>query len=287
MIKVSAPVRIDISAGWSDSDPYRRDYGSYVLNAAINLRVSAKLEEGRLTGSVEGVPNSSGLGTSAAIRTALILTQNKELYCDKDDLIRRVWVYENRVINQRAGTQDEAAAVYGGVNLWRFGNGEGEKVSISRTPVPREKADNLENKLVLVDTRESCLSSNIHKLVFGAGNYEKNIPRLDRMKIIAVKMVGKINDVYEMARLINETWGLQRELHDSIESEKMRVLQKELKGYYDACRAVGSGGKGCMIFYSVDKERLTDGLKKLEQKLDIKTIEFKFDYEGVILDYHS
>ena len=43
MIKVTAPVRIDISAGWSDAAPFQQDFGGAVLNAAINLRVSSVL----------------------------------------------------------------------------------------------------------------------------------------------------------------------------------------------------------------------------------------------------
>ena len=41
-IKVSAPIRIDFS-GWADSPPFVDDYGGFILNAAINYRVSTSI----------------------------------------------------------------------------------------------------------------------------------------------------------------------------------------------------------------------------------------------------
>ena len=183
-IKVSAPVRIDISGGWPDSDPYRKDFGGAVLNIAISPRVSAEFQGINLVNSLGEVPPSSGLGTSAALRSCYLAAANPKLAEDKIDLIRRVHMFENQVLGQRAGFQDEAAAIYGGGNYWEFGtNG-----SIRRFEISREELETLESRIVLINTGASHLSANIHDLVFGPGNYERNIPTLDRMKEIAKEM---------------------------------------------------------------------------------------------------
>ena len=138
-MKVNAPVRIDISAGWPDSDPYRKDFGGAVLNAAINLRVKAEFDRKLVTGLGEA-EDYNGLGASGAVDAAWLVTKNPTLITDKLDLIRSVWQLQNKIIRQRGGLQDQAAAVYGGVNLWEFGSGPGEECSIKRTPISPKKA---------------------------------------------------------------------------------------------------------------------------------------------------
>lgn len=281
MKKITAPVRIDISGGWPDSDPYRKDFGGAVLNAAINHRVSAQLDAPNLTTSLNDVPKSSGLGTSGALRAAYIVASNNSLIRDKLDLIRRVHRFENEVLNQRAGLQDEAAAIFGGVNYWEFGHNG----AIRRFPISREKAQHLEDHLVLIYLGEDHLSSDIHNLVFGPENYGANIPLLDRMKEIAELMKNNLADFYKMTSLISETWDLQRELHSSIETESMRTLQAGLKQYYSACRATGAGGGGCMIFYAKDKKALANAAAKLQKDIPhMKVLPFQFDYEGIRME---
>jgi D-glycero-alpha-D-manno-heptose-7-phosphate kinase len=281
MKKVTAPVRIDLSGGWPDSDPYRKDFGGAVLNAAINHRVSAQLEAPNLTTSLGDVPRSSGLGTSGALRATYLVASNDSLIYDRMDLIQRVHRFENEIIGQRAGFQDEAAAIYGGINYWEFG----QNGSIRRYEIPREQAQHLENHLVLVYIGEDHLSSNIHNLVFGPENYETNIPKLDRMKEIAKLMTSRLSDFHPMACLINETWDIQRTLHSSIETETMRELHSKLKSHYSACRATGAGGGGCMIFYTENKAKLMDAVIELQKEIPkIKPIPFNFDYEGIKIE---
>jgi len=270
-MKVTAPVRIDISGGWPDSDPYRREYGGTVLNAAIDLRISAKFEGHNLITSLEQVPEASGLGTSGALRAAYICASNLDFLNREGDfkyeLIRKVHGFENEVLEQRAGFQDQAAAIFGGVNVWFFM----PSGAITHVPVERERAQHLQDRLTIVYTGESHLSANIHELVFGEGNYERNIPTLNRMQELCRNMHSYMTEEKIMARLINETWDLQRGLHDSIETDRMRSLQKQLEGKYLACRATGAGGGGCMIFYHHP-----------DVVIDVPgKIPFKFDYEGI------
>src|SRR3989344_8140939 len=162
MIKVTAPVRIDISAGWRDSEPFRSDFGGAVLNAAINLRVSGTLDKNKLTTSLEKVPAASGLGTSGALRTAYLVVANPNLADDKMELVKRVNIFENAIVGQRAGFQDQCAAIFGGVNYWEF-HKDG---AIHRERIPESKAMNLFDRLVLVYTGDRHLSSDVHHDVF-------------------------------------------------------------------------------------------------------------------------
>ncbi len=279
-LKVTAPIRIDISAGWPDSDPYRKDFGGNVLNAAINIPVTCtnfKTDKGT-------AESFSGLGSSGAVRTCYLVASNPQLLEDKPELIRRVWIFENRAIGHRAGLQDQAAAIYGGVNLWQFGSGEGEKVPIRRTKISKSDSQHLYERLLLISVGRSSISPNIHDLVFGQGNYERNIPVLDRMSQIANQMHERLTDESSMIGLINETWKLQKSLHESIENPNTQVLERALSknfaGKY-ALRETGSGG--CALVYASPEIRreILSFLPQAGLPKEIKVIPFKFDYEGI------
>jgi D-glycero-alpha-D-manno-heptose-7-phosphate kinase len=282
MIKVTAPVRIDISAGWSDADPFRGDFGGAVLNAAIDLRVLAFLSGKNLVSSLGGVPGHSGLGTSGAIRTVYIVAANPLLIRDKKELVRRVHVFENAIVGQRAGFQDQAAAIYGGVNYWEFWR-DG---SIHRVPISRGKAKHLYDRLILVYTGDRHQSANVHEKVFNQRQYMKKIPIIDRMKDIAKDMSKHIANEKAMTDLINETWLLQKSLYKGIETPMMTRLQMVCRDCYLAARATGAGGGGCMLFYL--KPEMRNGLIRqfnaIKRKYpNVKVLPFKFDYKGIVL----
>lgn len=279
MIKVTAPVRIDISAGWSDADPFRNEFGGAVLNAAINLRVAATLHDGKLISSLEKVPGNSGLGTSGALRSVYLVAANPCLIKNKIELIKRVHVFENAIVGQRAGFQDQAAAIFGGVNFWEFKKDD----SIHRVPISKSDVKHLHDRLVLVFTG-GHMSASVHEKVFEGRGYMKHIPVMDRMKVVARKMVKHIGNEKTMASLLRETWELQKALHPSMESPTMRLIQKECEGLYLAARATGAGGGGCMLFYTSpqDKKKLIAKINQISRKVpELKILSFEFDYNGI------
>lgn len=282
MLKITAPVRIDISAGWSDADPFRSEFGGAVLNAAINLRVKATLEHGKLTTSLEGIPGHSGLGTSGALRAVYLAAANPSLLKNKMELVKRVHTFENAIVGQRAGFQDQAAAVFGGVNYWEFRKDN----SIHEIKIPLGKAQNLYNHLILVFTGEGHLSADVHEKVFESRRYIKFIPEINRMKILAAEMTRNIANEKKMTLLIKETWTLQKCLHKAMETSLMQKIQKKCNGHFLAVRATGAGGGGCLLFYTKPewKPLLIEKINLLKKEIPkIKVLPFKFDYNGIEL----
>jgi len=261
-MNLTAPVRIDIGAGWPDSDPYRNQYGGYVLNAAINVRCSASLN-GDLVVSPENVPSQSGLGTSGCLRALELAVSNPQLLEDKTELIKKVHQFENQICGNRAGFQDQAAAIFGGSNLWYFG----PKGEITRTPV---NLTGLEDHLVLVYTG-SHNSGDMHRLAFSNPDYRELI---HEMSLINQEMA---RDPKKIPDLIRRTWKLQRRLHPSIETPLMKTLQEEVGDLAYSCRAVGAGGGGCMIFYTDKKFQVEERARSL----GFRVIDFKFEKEGI------
>jgi len=283
MLRVTCPVRIDISAGWSDAKPFVNEFGGAVLNAAISHRVSATLKDGKLINSLEKIPGHSGLGTSGALRTAYLVAANPKLITNKMELIKRVHSFENAIVGQRAGYQDQAAAVFGGVNYWEFRkNG-----SIHREPLTKNQVKHLHERLVLVFTGEGHISASVHEKVFEGRRFIKFIPEIDRMRSIALLMKKNIDNEKKMAVLINETWSLQKKLHEQMETPAMKKILDYCKRNYLAARATGAGGGGCLLFYTRPEWRnsLIKEIKQLEKQLkNLKLIEFEFDFEGIKLE---
>jgi len=283
MIKVTAPVRIDISAGWSDAAPFVNEFGGAVLNAAINYRVSATLKDGKLINSLEEVPGHSGLGTSGALRTAYLIAANPILIKNKIELVKRVHTFENAIVGQRAGYQDQAAAIFGGINYWEFKKNGG----IHRVPIQKSETKHLHKRLVLVFTGEGHISASVHEKVFEGRRFIKFIPQIDRMRVIARIMMKSIGNEKKMADLIKETWELQKQLHSQMETDSMRKIQDFCKDCYLAVRATGAGGGGCLLFYTKPeyKPELIKKIKQLEKKIaNIKVLPFEFDYKGIELE---
>ena len=271
-IIVSAPARIDLSSGWPDSPPYRDDFGGSVLNVAINKRVKVTFDKarGRFTIDDDEVLDCHGLGASGARDSAELVAREKRNLDDRFKLVKNVWDLQNVNVGHRGGCQDQAAAIFGGGNLWYFGPGKIENMEILRTEIPRKFLEPLEKRLVLVNTGEPHFSSNVHDSVFGGENYSRNIPALKRMSKIAVEMSGCLTDDDKIGRLISESWELQKALHLSIETDAMRELQEKYKGKYLACKALGAGGGGFFMFYTTKPKEFSD-----------VAVPFKFDYQGI------
>ncbi len=283
MLRVTCPVRIDISAGWSDAAPFVNEFGGAVLNAAISRRVSATLIDGKLINSLDEVPGHSGLGTSGALRTAYLVAANPNLINNKIELIKRVHTFENAIVGQRAGYQDQSAAIFGGVNYWEFRkNG-----SIRRKPLTPKEVKHLQDRLVLVFTGKGHISASVHEQVFEGRRFIKFIPQIDRMRVIAGLMKRYIKNEKKMAELINETWDLQKKLHPLMETPTMRKILDHCKRNYLAARATGAGGGGCMIFYTRPewKAELIKEIRELESQINnLEVLDFEFDFVGIELE---
>jgi|GEM_PF-1513815 len=287
-IKVTAPVRW-VAGGWPDSPPFRDEYGGCVLNAAINRRVSATLNDFDLTTSLNGLPKNCGLGTSATLRTCFLVASNPALLQGnskkKIELAKRVWVFENESIGQRGGIQDQIAAIFGGVNLISLGRGNIREMKIKVTGIPKGKAQHLEQRLVLIYTGKAHLSHDMHSAVFGSENYNSNIPKFQDMSRLFQQMAERINHEKMMAEYFNEMWDLQKSLHNSIETPAMRKLQSALQGSYLAFGVPGAGGGGCCWFYVHDRQDFFKAWERTKEKFPgCCYFPFKFEYKGVRIE---
>ncbi|RMD67655.1 hypothetical protein D6817_00880 [Candidatus Pacearchaeota archaeon] len=285
MIEVSVPVRIDISPGWTDAEPFCSSFGGAVLNAAISLRAKVVLAGNKLISSLEKIPSESGLGTSGAVRAAYLVAVAPSLARNKTELIKKVHEFENKILEEHAGLQDQAAAIFGGVNFWRFSSRK-----IERKPLAKRVADELEGRIALLYTGEKHLSYNVHKKVYSSRNYARALPKLKKLKKISERMFSSINkqnpNWESFAELMNLAWSVEKTLYNGIETQRMRKLRARLGELFLSARATGAGGGGSMIFFTTKEKlpKLKQALKKESKQMPNSClINFRFDHKGMIV----
>ena len=75
---VQVPLRVDLSGGWTDVNPYCTDFGGEVVNFTINKYVKAKIDNSGKIHYQFDVPAGSGLGASGSLNVARIALMKKE-----------------------------------------------------------------------------------------------------------------------------------------------------------------------------------------------------------------
>ncbi len=271
-IKVRAPARIDFAGGTTDIEPFASKMGGAVLNAAINRYVSGKLV--RTNNSVlldysGSFPTGSGLGTSGAMNLVWLALISK--IKDKKELAETVYRME-QAMGLTGGKQDQYAAAFGGINLLEFKN---KKVKVTHLNLKKKTLDKLEKNLTLVYTGKSHLSQNTNKAMID--NLTKNKKYFVNLRNIAREMKNALfnDNLYKFAELMNQETENRSKLHKSIINKTIKSFIKIGKenGALGA-KVCGSGGGGCVLFFSEKPEKLKKVFKN-------NVIDFKFDFTGL------
>ena len=278
--KVSAPLRVDLSASWTDCSPYRDTYGGTVLNAAITLRAATTINNNTFTCSLSGIPNSSGLGSSAAVRTTFLAASNFTGFnsLTLSEKIQRVYKLENEIIGHRAGMQDQAAAIKGGVNLWEFSKNGTTACEV----ISKKDSRHLQDRLILVYTAEKH-STDVLDEAFSKTTYNQKLKYYDRAKEVTRLMYENVGNEKKMADLVAETRALMKNMYSGIETELMLKIDKHLFGEFYSWKAPGAGG--CMLFYVKPENYFVEKFNHIKQKCiipcEVKIIPVVFDFEGL------
>ena len=106
---VMVPVRVDLSGGWTDVNPYCTDFGGEVVNFTINKFVKANIN---LSGEVSynfDIPIGSGLGTSGSVNVARIALLRKSENLSLSEIAEAAYQAEIKSGN-KCGRQDQCGS---------------------------------------------------------------------------------------------------------------------------------------------------------------------------------
>jgi D-glycero-alpha-D-manno-heptose-7-phosphate kinase len=190
---------------------------------------------------VGDVPASTGLGGSSAFAVGLLnaLHAYRGDHVSAGQLAEEASTVEIDVLGEPIGKQDQYAAAFGGLNLFRFKPDGGVTVEHQQAPVGT--LGELFRSILLFWTGHQRDASGV--LAEQRANTETKLLHLRRMREQASELHAALRsgtiDVAGIGRMLDEGWRLKRQLAS-------RITNSQIDHWYEAALAAGAaGGKLC------------------------------------------
>ena len=222
------------------------------------------------------LPARSGMGSSSSFSVGLMRALNN--YQHKNikgiSLAYKTILFEQKIMKETVGSQDQVAASVGGFNRIDFL--KNEKIIVKK--ILSNNLKRLNSNLLLLYTgiqrnADAVASNYVHKL---SNEKEKNIRKIISNVELREKMIkaGNIND---FGKLLHHAWMEKKELSKSISNHKIDELYKSsIQNGARGGKLLGAGGGGFLLVY-INKEKQKNFLSKIK---NITNIPFKFSNEG-------
>jgi len=251
------------------------------INQIKHLTVKKLLKHYEINSGLEihydgDLPARSGMGSSSSFSVglmhALIKYQKKNI--SKINLAKKAINFEQNIMNEIVGSQDQVAASVGGFNKIEFQ--KNEKILIKK--IISKNLKKLNSNLLLLYTgvqrnASTIASSYVNKLT---NQKERNIRKIIEKVDLGEQFI-KNGDLDSFGELLNEMWIEKKNLSTSISNNQINDLyQMSIENGAKGGKLLGAGGGGFMLIY-IKNEKKNKFLKKLK---NITNIPFKFSDRG-------
>ena len=223
------------------------------------------------------LPARSGMGSSSCFVVGLMkaLYKIKNIEISNIDLTKRSIYFEQNIMNEIVGSQDQVVATYGGFNKIIF-NKNG---SINIKKIKFKKNLKLLNRnLVLIytginRTAHYIAQKYVEKLTSTKKNYiNKIVSYVDQGEKIL-----KSDNIDDFGRLLNEAWQEKKKLSNEISNRKIDELYNDALKYGAlGGKLLGAGGGGFLLMYMKENAK-RDFFKKFKNSINVP---FKFSSNG-------
>ena len=224
------------------------------------------------------LPARSGMGSSSVFIVGLLNLFNnlKGKKLTKNELAKKSIFFEQKILNENVGSQDQIAASYGGFNKILFK--KGGDFSIKPVLLSRKFRKNLNKNLLLVYTG---ITRNAHDI---AKDYINKLERSKSSHILRIinfvdqgEKILKNGDLENFGKLLHESWMEKKSLSTYISNAKIDyIYSSAMKSGALGGKLLGAGGGGFFLF-CVPLNKQKNFLKSLKKKI---IIPFKFSNEG-------
>ena len=219
--------------------PHREEDGeSLALPWAVVQAMG--LERGASIFLASEVPPGTGLGSSSAMAVALIAaaTAYQRRSLTPAQMAELASAVEIVRLGQPIGKQDQYAAAFGGVNVFRF---EADGVEVTPVPLAPEVRRGLDSHLVLYFTGSTRQARSIlqEQRLRSASGDSRTIEALHAIKAQVAPMQEALQagDFTWMGALLHDAWQMKRRVSSGISNDAIDAA-------YDAARSAGAlGGK--------------------------------------------
>ncbi|HEX8962655.1 MAG TPA: kinase [Rhodocyclaceae bacterium] len=231
------------------------------------------------------LPAQSGLGTSSTFTVCLLHSLHALQYrmpTKRQLALEAIDIEQNR-IGENVGSQDQAAAAFGGLNLIEFSNGQ--EILVTPMIVEPERLRTLHGHMLLFFTGMQRHASEI------AGEQIRTLKdRASELREMT-KVVYEARDILaseapleEFGRLLHEQWQLKRSLSRLISNDTIDdIYARAIGAGAIGGKLLGAGGGGFMLFFV--RPELQPAVKKALDGL--LHVPFRFDVTGSQIIYHA
>ena len=238
----------------------------YQINSGVEIHYDGDL------------PARSGMGSSSSFTVGLMKaldTLNKKKNISDIELAHNAIYFEQKIMNEIVGSQDQIAASIGGFNKIIFKKKDKFQVKkISNT----KNIKNLEKNLLLIYTG---INRTAHKI---ASTYVNKLSNVKKKYINSLcehvtegeKLLnsGKID---EFGKLLDHAWHLKKKLSSSISNKKVDELYAvAVKNGALGGKLLGAGGGGFLLIYMKNDYRKSF----LKNNPKLINVPFNFTNEG-------
>ncbi len=217
-------------------------------------------------------PSGSGLGTSSTMVVAILRTfvEWLGLPLGEYDIARLAYDIERIDLGFAGGSQDQYAAVFGGLNYMEFY--DNHKVIVNPLRLKKWIKYEMENSLVLYYTGKSHDSSKIilEQKKSTEDKKSSNFEGLLEIKAKARQMKEDVllGDFKGIANTLNEAWIAKKKTSSAISNKSIDELHDFAMSHgAKAAKISGAGGGGVMMFWCdpSDRFRLVESLESLKR----------------------
>ena len=224
------------------------------------------------------LPARSGMGSSSVFCVGLmnLLSNFQGQIIKKKKLAEKSIHFEQKILKQIVGSQDQIAATYGGFNKIAFKIGGG--FSVLPFSLKKKKIQKLNKNLLLVysglkRTAHHIAKSYVHKLQTSKKSHILEISNFVHEGERILKE-GKLDD---FGKLLHESWLEKKSLSSSITNSRIdAIYDTALKNGALGGKLLGAGGGGFLMFY-VPHYKQKNFIKHFRNLINIP---FKFSSEG-------
>ena len=223
------------------------------------------------------LPARSGMGSSSCFTVGLMqaLYQIKNIKLNKSKLTKKSIHFEQNIMKEIVGSQDQTSASYGGFNKITF-NKEGS-IKIKRIS-SKKNLKKLNENLILIYTGINRTAHKIaNKYVNKLTNEKKDhINRILEYVNEGEKILNK-GDIDDFGSLLHDAWKEKKALSRLITNSKINSIYDQAM-HYGALggKLLGAGGGGFLLMYMKKNDRV-EFLKKNKRLI---TIPFNFTSDG-------
>jgi len=251
------------------------------INEIKHLTVRKLIKYNKIKSGLEihydgDLPARSGMGSSSSFSVGLMRALNYHQHRDIKgiNLAYKTITFEQKIMKEIVGSQDQVAASVGGFNKINFL--KNDKILIKK--ILSNNLKKLNSNLLLLYTgiqrnAETIANNYVHKL---SNEKEKNIRKIISNVELGEKMI-KSGNIDDFGKLLHDAWVEKKELSKSITNHKIDELYKtSIQNGAVGGKLLGAGGGGFLLIYMM-KEKQKNFLKKIK---NITNIPFKFSNKG-------